>query len=65
MGIGGALLIGFSSWFIASSIRQSKGFFRAVRVLLGELLSLLGVAAIAYPIFVGSMELFKTLFTKL
>lgn len=65
LGIGGALVIGFSSWWIAVSIRKSKRWIRVLRVLLGEILSLLGVVAIAYPLLVGSMELFKTLFADL
>jgi hypothetical protein len=65
LGIGGALVIGLSSWWIAVAIRKSQGWVRVLRVLLGEVVSLVGVAAIAYPLLVGSMELFKSLFASL
>lgn len=65
LGIGGALLIGLSSWLITVSLRRNQGVVRVLRVLMGELLSFIGVVAIAYPLLIGSIELFKGLFTKL
>lgn len=62
LGILGAFLIGFSSGFIAVSSRYGTRLMQGVKALLGEIISLIGIVGIAFPLLVASMELFSNAF---
>jgi hypothetical protein len=62
IGLGGALLIGFSSYFISISMQTKRGILRTLRILLGDIACLIGVIAIAFPLLAGSIEIFTALF---
>ncbi|MDX2215071.1 MAG: hypothetical protein SFY66_17420 [Oculatellaceae cyanobacterium bins.114] len=65
LGITGALLIGFGSGFIAVSNRYGTRLVKALKTLLGEIISLIGIVGIAFPLLVGCMELFAGIFKNL
>ncbi|MBD2462010.1 hypothetical protein H6G89_13225 [Oscillatoria sp. FACHB-1407] len=62
LGILGAFLIGFGSGFIAVSNRYGTRLVKAFRTLVGEIISLLGILGIAFPLLVACMELFASIF---
>lgn len=65
LGILGAFLIGFGSGFIAVSKRYGSRFVKALKTLFGEIVSLIGIVGIAFPLLVAAMELFSNIFKSL
>lgn len=65
LGILGAFFIGFGSGFIALSNRYGTNLVRALKTFLGEIISLIGIIGIAFPLLVACMELFASIFKEL